>query len=140
MLELWKATPALMSLLPKPPQSGQLKGPQQAPYGQISCAFVSDERMTGGIRYDNREVAFTVRGSKAEVVAAIAAIALVFNTDLGQPNHPTLTFDAPTTRLFWFRPKSWGTLRQITGPEGTKAGDDFWEGVWDGELRTVRLR
>lgn len=125
---LWLATPELQDGI------GELFGgdvPEQltARYALVECAKGKDnQRMTGGVYYDFRNVTLTVFGPKPVASAALAAVLTVFN------RATTLTLPSGARFVRWW-PLNDGALSM---EKGRRRGEEMWRGVVKGEVWSVR--
>ena len=147
IVALWGQTQALTKAFPNLPRTGRLKKDAgqsiPTPYAQLDCKQgpKPNERMTGGVRHDYREVTITIRGTRAEVVAGTSAVLGVFNRKLGDPNYPAanglpvvLTFPSGARFIQWW-PLNDGAIEEEVE---TKAGKDVWKGIVRGQVWSVR--
>lgn len=124
-------TSELPTLVQDPPTAGRLKGNRpDYPYAAIDCQQgpVPNERMTGGIRHDFRQVTITIWGSKAQVAAAMNALLDRFNV------YTTLHYPSGSRFIQWW-PLSDGDLVEDTD---TALGLDIWKGTLKAKVWSVR--
>lgn len=130
----WDATEDLVAVAGTL-KAGRLPSPQPAVYAHVLVEKGRDnERMTGGIYHDYRNVTLTVRGKKASVVSAMAIALGVFNNRLGVAGQATLTMPSGA-RFIRFRPLNDGDKRL---EETQKDGEEIWAGSIRAEIWSVR--
>jgi hypothetical protein len=125
----WRTDNAVLpTLLTEAPQSGRLKTGQGPTYAVVSCEKGRDrQRNTFGVFQDFRNVAITVRGTKASVEAVVAAAGAVFN------DRTVLVFPSGAKFLGWL-----ATDQKVIEDPDTKEGQDIWQGIITAEVWSVR--
>ena len=146
VIAAWRADAGGLDAL-SPPVSGRVKSTQggadmqaKGTYTVVECVQGPrpNERFITGpgtqVRNDYRKVTLTVRGVRADVVAAVGLILALFNRTLGAPKRPTLTYPSGARFVRWW-PLGDG---EISEDKDTKAGKDVWQGVVSGEVWSIR--
>lgn len=132
VINLWQKTAALTTLFKEPPRTGKLKKqPNESPSKRMPYAGIEvkkgkeNQRMTGGIFHDFREVTITAIGVKADASKALALIKTTFGLNIGTFKQPTL--DLPSgDRFIQAFPINDG---ELTEDATTKEAQDVWRAV-----------
>lgn len=145
ILALWRQTPALVALCPQP-ATGRLKsttpGADVQAAGvtvQVDCQFDSRQLAFADPKgsapwNDNRKATITIRGVRADVTKAAAAVLDVFGRKLGAPGQPALTYPSGARFIRW-----WPTNQAaIEEDKDTKAGKDVWKATIEAKVWSVR--
>jgi len=127
---LWATDHAeLPVLVDGPPEAGRLKSPQVMPYAHLSCEQLRPPvRSTGGGWLDFRKVVITLRGTKAQVVAAAVSVQALYRDGVEMP----LPSGAPLVALI---SSGQGKLQQ---DPAVKDGLDVWMATLDIEVWSGR--
>jgi len=105
------------------------------PTANLDCQLDSRTALAfGAVWLDKRRVTITVRGVRADVVAAVAAIRGIFNSKLGFAGGTPFALPSGAPFLVW-EPRRDTALQE---DEATKAGKDVWQGIIEGILWTQR--
>lgn len=141
VLKLWAAdTSALPGLFAHPPRAGRLKStrgePATLPYAQIECEALPGKtvRYVKAIRKDCRKVTITMRGTRTQAVAALAAALALFNARLGAEGGRSLEYPSGARFIKWW-PTNDGALKQ---EDEVREGQDVWAAVIEAEVYSVR--
>ncbi len=125
----WNDAPTLAGLLTDPPQAGRLVSPQTGAYCQIASVLKSRQLTgTAGFYHDRRTVTISVRGRKADVVAAQQALGDVFNRN-------TVLVYPSGARPFWYMPLPGDSLKE---DPARKSGEDVWLGELVADVWSIR--
>lgn len=143
VLKAWQSDQeTLPELFKQLPVVGRLKsttpGADYAATGP-TCELESkyDSRQSaaaGGVWIDKRRVTFTVRGIRADVVAAVKAIRAVFGLMLGQKGGAPFALPSGARFMAWM-PVNGDEIKQ---DKDAKAGKDVWQGEIVGLVWSVR--
>jgi len=159
VINLWKAAPSLSVLFPLPPtwdtvRKTDSKAVIAMPYATLEITKGKDnQRITGGVYYDYRNVTIKIAGSMAPlapavqaqaglpvgpisvIAAAKLAVLSMFNLKLGIPGQPyTLTMPSGARFCRWWPQNDGDIARDPTA----KAGQDIWVANVKGEVWSVR--
>jgi len=105
------------------------------PTANLDCQLDTRTALAfGAVWLDKRKVTITVRGARADVVAAVAAVRDIFNSKLGTPAGTPFTLPSGAPFLVW-EPRRDTALQE---DEATKAGRDVWQGIIEGLVWTQR--
>lgn len=142
MALLWKTdTAALPALFKEQPGGGLVKSPRarptELPYGTLACEATGKfQRYPSGTRKDVRKVTISMWGTKEQMVLALRAALGIFNSRMGAPGTPGLTYPSGARFIKWW-PLDDGSLAQEADGK-TKGGQDVWRAQITAEVTSVR--
>ncbi len=136
---LWAATSAVTTAVPGGLHNGRGKAGLTMPYAEIDVkqgpTGAETGWMTGGRYLDFRHVTLTIRGLKAGVSTALAAVRALFDHEVSLGRFTNLA--PPNSLSVRIRPISIDDLHQ--DPE-KQQGEDIWIGTAEYEILTTRAR
>jgi hypothetical protein len=125
------ATGRLKSLIPG--QDVQAGKPQAV----LTCQLEARTALAfDAVWLDKRRVTLTVRGVRADVVTALAAVRDLFNSRTGTPAGTPFALPSGAPFLLW-EPRRDTMLEE---DEATKAGKDVWQGIVEALVWTQRAQ
>ena len=161
IVQAWQRDSTLSGLFPVPVRAGRLKSQEgqnlsppglDAPYAQVLVEKgKTDERNTGIVYLDYRNVTITAIGTKAQASQALPAMLEVYHRGLvpwdlaylvnlapsqtGGVKYRTLTYPFYSFRKFL----RWWPLNdgELIEDDATKKGKDVWRAVVRGEITSI---